>query len=231
MAQARKGAVFRRRPGHFGAVALATFSLAAWSSCFTAPDMARPLCGKPLVGAATRPGQKATAGPALTRQAMKKVSIPEYKKQQMNDAIRNVLFIAGMAGTIAGSWLVTGKWWKIPFYLAVPSMVYRLWLTRGDTEKLAQVSASVDTKYIASTEEAQKELHMFMCSGCGYTLFPARGREGAFFTDKFKCPMCGASKEEFVDMNDDDDDGSAAVAAQQARKPKDAAPPSSPPAA
>ena len=22
--------------------------------------------------------------------------------------------------------------------------------------------------------QAQKELHMFMCSGCGYTLFPAR---------------------------------------------------------
>ena len=55
---------------------------------------------------------------------------------------------------------------------------------------------------------------MFMCSSCGYTLFPARqrfgqrledlrvavavaffrGREGAFFNDKFKCPMCGASK-------------------------------------
>eukprot|EP00913_Durusdinium_trenchii_P032131 g30089.t1 len=74
-------------------------------------------------------------------------------------------------------------------------MIYRLWTTRGSTEKLAQVSASVDSKYIASTEEAQKELHMFMCSGCGYTLFPARGREGAFFNEKFKCPMCGASKE------------------------------------
>ncbi|CAK9000875.1 DNA topoisomerase [Durusdinium trenchii] len=115
--------------------------------------------------------------------------------RQLHDAARNVAFIAGIAATIAGSWIFTGKWWKVPLGLALPSMIYRLWTTRGSTEKLAQVSASVDSKYIASTEEAQKELHMFMCSGCGYTLFPARGREGAFFNEKFKCPMCGASKE------------------------------------
>ncbi|CAE7933671.1 TOP3B [Symbiodinium necroappetens] len=147
-----------------------------------------------------------------------------FKKQQINDAARNVAFIAVIAGTIASSWIFTGKWWKVPLGLALPSMLYRLWTTRGNTEKLAQVSASVDSKYIASTEEAQQELHMFMCSSCGYTLFPARGREGAFFNDKFKCPMCGASKEEFVDMNDDDDDGSAALAAAAARAEKGEAP-------
>jgi len=147
-----------------------------------------------------------------------------FKKQQLNDAARNVAFIAVIAGTIASSWIFTGKWWKVPLGLALPSMLYRLWTTRGNTEKLAQVSASVDSKYIASTEEAQQELHMFMCSSCGYTLFPARGREGAFFNDKFKCPMCGASKEEFVDMNDDEDDGSAALAAAAARAEKGEAP-------
>lgn len=36
---------------------------------------------------------------------------------------------------------------------------------------------------------------MWMCSSCGYTLFPARGRESAFFADGFKCPMCGAAKD------------------------------------
>ncbi|CAJ1445261.1 unnamed protein product [Effrenium voratum] len=141
-----------------------------------------------------------------------------FKKQQLHDAARNIAFIAGIAATIVGSQVFTGKWWKVPLGLALPSMIYRLLTTKGNTEKLAQVSASVDSKYIASTEEAQKELHMFMCSGCGYTLFPARGREGAFFNDKFKCPMCGASKDEFVDMNDEDDDGSQAEAAAAARK-------------
>ena len=46
---------------------------------------------------------------------------------------------------------------KVPLGLALPSMIYRLWTTRGSTEKLAQVSASVDSKYIASTEEALKK--------------------------------------------------------------------------
>lgn len=85
-------------------------------------------------------------------------------------------------------------------------MLYRLWTTRGDTTKLAEASASVDMKYVATSEEAQKELHAFMCGGCGYTLFPARGREAAFFADSFKCPMCGAPKREFFDMSDDDDE-------------------------
>mmetsp|Transcript_69327 Transcript_69327/g.122752 ORF Transcript_69327/g.122752 Transcript_69327/m.122752 type:complete len:214 (+) Transcript_69327:118-759(+) len=149
-----------------------------------------------------------------------KLDLPSFKEQQLKDAARNVVIIGAMAATIAGSWFFTGKWWKVPLYLALPSMCWRLWTTRGDTTKLAQVSASVDSKYVASTEEAQAELHMFMCSGCGYTLFPARGREVAFFTDSFKCPMCGASKDEFVDMNDDDDDGSAAEAAAAKRTGK-----------
>lgn len=160
----------------------------------------------------------------------------KLRQQGLNDAVRNVAFIAVIAGVISGSWVFTGKWWKLPMYLALPSMIYRLWITRGDTEKLARVSASVDSKYVASTEEAQKELHMFMCSGCGYTLFPARGREGAFFKDNFKCPMCGALKDEFVDMNDDEDDGSAAAAAHEARGKAsgggaDPAPATPPPAA
>ena len=33
-------------------------------------------------------------------------------------------------------------------------------------------------------------------------MFPARGREGKFFPDSFKCPNCAAPKEAFFDMND-----------------------------
>merc|ERR550525_1123691 len=89
-------------------------------------------------------------------------------------------------------------------------MVYRLWITRLNTEKLAAVSASVDMKYVATSEKEQHELHAFMCSGCGYTLFPARGREAAFFTENFKCPMCGAPRSDFFDMNEDDSEGDSA---------------------
>merc|ERR1712232_219571 len=82
--------------------------------------------------------------------------------------------------------------------------MYRLWVSRADTETLAQISASVDPKFVASTAAEKKELHSFMCSSCGYTLFPARGREAAFFSDDFKCPMCRAPKSEFLDMSDGD---------------------------
>mmetsp|Transcript_44094 Transcript_44094/g.82464 ORF Transcript_44094/g.82464 Transcript_44094/m.82464 type:complete len:216 (+) Transcript_44094:66-713(+) len=184
----------------------------AWAG---ATSFAAPAHRSPLSRAEAAPGL--TGRPRDVRMEASKLDALGFKKQQINDAARNVAIIGVMAGTIACSWVFTGKWWKVPLGLALPSMLYRLWTTRGNTEKLAQVSASVDSKYIASTEEAQKELHMFMCSGCGYTLFPARGREGAFFNDKFKCPMCGASKDEFVDMNDDEDDGSKAVAAAAAR--------------
>ena len=33
----------------------------------------------------------------------------------------------------------------------------------------------------------ENELHEFQCENCGFTLFPARGREGKFFPDNFKC--------------------------------------------
>lgn len=147
-------------------------------------------------------GDDRLAASLTTREAKGGIQV---KSQKLNDSVRNIGFIATIAGVICASWFFTGKWWKLPLCFALPSMIYRIWLTRGDTGKLAEVSASVDPKYIASSEEAQKELHMFMCSGCGYTLFPARGREAAFFTSNFKCPMCGAPKEDFFDMNDDDD--------------------------
>ena len=59
----------------------------------------------------------------------------------------------------------------------------------------------------AVTSQMQEaELHEFTCSTCSYTLFPARGREGKFFPDDFKCPQCDAPKEAFFDMNDATDE-------------------------
>lgn len=41
------------------------------------------------------------------------------------------------------------------------------------------------------------------CGKCGYTMFIAKGREGKFFSSGFKCPQCGASRDEFKDIEVD----------------------------
>lgn len=61
------------------------------------------------------------------------------------------------------------------------------------------------TDYISTTEAQTAMLRAFKCENCGYELYPARGREGKFFPDSFKCPMCGSPKESFYNMNDRDD--------------------------
>jgi len=60
-------------------------------------------------------------------------------------------------------------------------------------------------KTAITTEEEEAELHVFKCGGCGYEMYPARGREFKFFPDSFKCPLCGTPKSEFWDLNDPDD--------------------------
>jgi rubredoxin len=58
---------------------------------------------------------------------------------------------------------------------------------------------------IPSTAEELQELHVFKCSGCGYEMYPARGREFKFFPDSFKCPLCQTPKDGFWDLNDPTD--------------------------
>jgi rubredoxin len=43
------------------------------------------------------------------------------------------------------------------------------------------------------------------CGNCGFTLFPAKGREWKFFPTDFRCPACGSEKDDFYDINDPDD--------------------------
>lgn len=52
-----------------------------------------------------------------------------------------------------------------------------------------------------SGEPAKAAVHAYQCSDCGYTLFPAAGREFKFYGDDFVCPACGAPKDKFVDIN------------------------------
>mmetsp|Transcript_15452 Transcript_15452/g.23454 ORF Transcript_15452/g.23454 Transcript_15452/m.23454 type:complete len:513 (-) Transcript_15452:72-1610(-) len=39
------------------------------------------------------------------------------------------------------------------------------------------------------------------CGNCGYTMFIAKGREGRFFSSSFKCPECGAARDQFKDID------------------------------
>jgi len=39
------------------------------------------------------------------------------------------------------------------------------------------------------------------CGNCGYTMFIAKGREGKFFSSSFKCPECGAARDQFKDVD------------------------------
>jgi len=43
--------------------------------------------------------------------------------------------------------------------------------------------------------------NVYECSSCGYTLFIAKGREFKFYGDDFKCPECGAAKDQFNGRN------------------------------
>ena len=57
-------------------------------------------------------------------------------------------------------------------------------------------------KHIARNEAEETELHEFCCEKCGFTMFPARGREGKFFPTGFKCPTCKADQASFFDLTD-----------------------------
>jgi len=66
-------------------------------------------------------------------------------------------------------------------------------------------------QYVTTDEEQEKELKAFSCGECGYTIFPARGREGKFFPDDFKCPTCGSPSSEFSNIRSELDTESVDV--------------------
>ena len=64
---------------------------------------------------------------------------------------------------------------------------------------------------MTTDEEQEKELKAFSCEDCGYTIFPARGREGKFFPDNFKCPTCGSPSSSFTNVRSELDTESVDV--------------------
>ncbi|EKX42036.1 hypothetical protein GUITHDRAFT_153652 [Guillardia theta CCMP2712] len=105
---------------------------------------------------------------------------------------------------IGGLTVNTAGMGQAPFWVAVIGGLTVLKMVKQKMEGRS-ILDNKDTKYIPQTDQELEELHVFACGGCGYEMMPARGREGKFFPDKFKCPICGAGKEEFWDKNDPND--------------------------
>ena len=99
---------------------------------------------------------------------------------------------------------VTAGMGQAPFWVAVIGGLTIIKTIRQVAEGRG-VLDNKDAKYIPQSEEQIAELKVFACAGCGYEMMPARGREGKFFPDDFKCPICGADKDQFWDMNDPND--------------------------
>eukprot|EP00967_Tisochrysis_lutea_P110989 scaffold174157_cov29-Tisochrysis_lutea.AAC.5 len=78
----------------------------------------------------------------------------------------------------------------------------KVFIKGGFMEAIAE---GPDKRFLTSSKAEEAELHEFQCEKCGFTIFPARGREGKFFPDDYKCQMCNAPKEAFFDMNSLDD--------------------------
>lgn len=78
-------------------------------------------------------------------------------------------------------------------------------IKRGQWAATDGVNRAATHESIVMTQEEEAELHVFKCGGCGYEMYPARGREFKFFPDSFKCPLCGTPKSEFWDLNDPSD--------------------------
>jgi hypothetical protein len=103
---------------------------------------------------------------------------------------------------------VFGYWTTRPFFSLKKIFIYfvlvqlvRKVLREGLRSMFGEIP---NYKHTTSTVAELAELHEFQCECCGYTIFPARGREGKFFPSDFKCPMpeCDASKDAFFDVHD-----------------------------
>lgn len=89
--------------------------------------------------------------------------------------------------------------------LSVAAMQKKADVSSGKKVYASAGGATTKPSSIISSEEEEAELHVFKCGGCGYEMYPARGREFKFFPDGFTCPICGTAKSDFRDLNDEND--------------------------
>jgi hypothetical protein len=98
---------------------------------------------------------------------------------------------------IASFFLKTWKFWMIVFVLV--QMLRRV-LRDGIRRFFAEVP---NRNHSTNTVADLAETHEYTCEKCGFTIFPARGRDNKFFPKNYVCPNpeCEAPKEAFFDVN------------------------------
>ncbi|EDO05567.1 hypothetical protein BBOV_I004860 [Babesia bovis T2Bo] len=72
------------------------------------------------------------------------------------------------------------------------------------TVPIVTVAAAVTIRSLlapAKPKAAAPALNRYQCTGCGFTIFPAKNREERFFSSSFTCPNCGAAKNKFVERH------------------------------
>lgn len=84
-------------------------------------------------------------------------------------------------------------------------VIKRLKVMQGSWKSRDGVNRAMTPDSVITSPEMERELHVFKCGGCGYEIYPARGREFKFFPDSFKCPLCETPKSQFWDLNDPSD--------------------------
>ncbi|EME28929.1 hypothetical protein Gasu2_26270 [Galdieria sulphuraria] len=81
---------------------------------------------------------------------------------------------------------------------------------RATSEKKASVEETSTSTFseqsVSCSKPSASVAHAYQCQNCGYTIFPAAGREFKFFGDSFVCPQCKSPKSQFVDISNEDED-------------------------
>lgn len=77
-------------------------------------------------------------------------------------------------------------------------------LAAAEAEESSKPNVSELDYPARSGQPAKAAVHAYQCGDCGYTLFPAAGREFKFYGDDFVCPACGAPKGKFDDLNSEE---------------------------
>lgn len=137
--------------------------------------------------------------PSGTNELLAARTVAQTQKKQKKKGIRTVS-IGGTELTFSHDMSTTFFWAGLMLCLITIKIVKLA--AQGNLR--AVLGEEANYKHIARSAAEEAELHEFCCERCGYTIFPARGRDGKFFPDNFVCPneKCKAPREAFFDMTD-----------------------------
>lgn len=145
-------------------------------------------------------------------QSRKPLTIAVVGKKVKSRNIEESVDVSGSQTGLSG--IRANAYWEsmgvLPLFFAgfgITALAIKLLKLKGSqlTGGQEAVHKMTAPKTAITSEAEEAELHVFKCGGCGYEIYPARGREFKFFPDSFKCPLCATPKSGFWDLNDPND--------------------------